>query len=331
MAYRPGHPVQCCTGNIQRAMPNFVERMWMCARGNPADEIVAALLGPGRLETLVAGTPVTIQSETRYPFEESVRFTFFPEHPVWFTFSLRIPGWCRKPVITINDQVLVDSYKPGSFQRIEREWHPSDLLEISLPFELALKRWPGGGVSLEFGPLTLSLPVAASIETDSTDDWEQTPDEFRLSGPQRTVPGFPRYRLMPASPWSYALALDEVMLARMAEVNWNPPHGFPLDLENPALRVRVPARRVKDWSLVETDQVMRALPSFENGKFSMVERLVNGHFIFTPPLPEPAGLSERLSDKLEWIELVPYGNTLLRLTVFPDGMSPKPNSDTTAG
>ncbi|MBE0698385.1 MAG: glycoside hydrolase family 127 protein, partial [Anaerolineaceae bacterium] len=27
MAYRPGHPVQCCTGNIQRAMPNFVERI----------------------------------------------------------------------------------------------------------------------------------------------------------------------------------------------------------------------------------------------------------------------------------------------------------------
>lgn len=87
-----------------------------------------------------------------------------------------------------------------------------------------------------------------------------------------------------------------------------------LDLDNPALRVRIPAQRVKGWDLVETDQVIRALPSFENGRFHMVEHLVEGHFTFTPPLPE------RLADEVEWIDLVPYGNTLLRLTVFPDGM-----------
>ncbi len=38
------------------------------------------------------------------------------------------------------------------------------------------------------------------------------------------------------------------------------------------------------------------------------------------PLPDPESLPERLADAVEWIDLVPYGNTLLRLTVFPDGM-----------
>jgi hypothetical protein len=106
----------------------------------------------------------------------------------------------------------------------------------------------------------------------------------------------------------------------MARVTWNLPEGFPLDADNPALFVSVPARRVKDWTLVETSQVTRALPSFENGKFSMLEQPVDGHFTLTPALPDPETLSKGLSNELEWINLQPYGNTLLRLTVFPDGM-----------
>jgi hypothetical protein len=321
MTYRPGHPVQCCTGNIQRAMPNFVERMWMRGQATQGDEIAAALFGPGRLDTQVAGTGLTIREDTRYPFEETILFTLTPEQPVRFAFSVRIPGWCRKPVITINGQPLAENLTPGSFQRIEREWHPGDQVTLWLPFEPVLKRWPNGGVSLEFGPLTLSLPVAAPLEIDTDEDWEQTPETFRLSGPQQTIPGFPRYRLSPISPWAYALAVDEDSLARMARVTWNPPHGFPFGTDNPALLVSVPARRVKDWALVETNQVIRALPSFEDGKFSMLERTVDGHFTLTPPLPDPECLSERLSNEIEWIDLVPYGNTLLRLTVFPDGIT----------
>lgn len=318
MAYRPGHPVQCCTGNIQRAMPNFVERMWMVGKPGPEHEIAAALFGPGRLDTQVAGTPLTIQSDTRYPFEQTVRFIVSPMQPLRFTFSLRIPGWCRQPTLILNGQVFAETLTPGSFHRLTREWHFGDQVELSLPFELALKRWPQGGVSLEYGPLTLSLPVAAQHAVETPEDWEQTPKEFRLAGPQQTIPGFPIYRLEPTSDWAYALAVDEDSLPGLAEITWTEPQGFPLD--HPALMVRVPSRRVKDWSLVETDQVIRALPSFAGGEFRMVEHLVEGSFTLTPPLPDPLSLPERLADAIEWINLVPYGNTLLRLTVFPDGM-----------
>ena len=33
MSYRPDHEVQCCPGNLHRAMPNFVSKMWMRIRG----------------------------------------------------------------------------------------------------------------------------------------------------------------------------------------------------------------------------------------------------------------------------------------------------------
>ena len=320
MSYRPGHPVQCCTGNVQRALPNFVERMWMRGQGDQADEIVAALFGPGRLATEVAGTRLTIHEETRYPFEQTVSFVVSPEQPVRFTMTVRIPEWCRRPAITINGRPVTERPTPGSFYPIEREWHPGDRVVLELPFELALKRWPDDGISLEFGPLTLSLPVAAPLEIDTADDWAQTPTEFRLSGPQRRVPGFPAYRLTPASHWAYALAVDEHTLAQVAKVTWNDPAGFPLDLDTPALRVSVPARQVKDWTVLEPKEVLRFVPSFENGRFRMSERGAEGHFTLTPPLPDAESLPERLPDELEWIDLVPYGNTLLRLTVFPDGM-----------
>jgi uncharacterized protein len=281
------------------------------------EEIVAALFGPSRIEVRLSDTPVTIEERTRYPFAQGVVFTLEPQRPVRFAFTVRIPGWCRAPVVTVNGEPIDHAPVPGSFCRIEREWHSGDRVDLELPFDLTSRRWPDGGISLGLGPLTLSLPVSAALTVDTEDDWERIPEEFRLAGPQRRLPEFPAYTLLPTSSWAYALAVDEANLADAAEVGWTEKDGFPLDVDAPAVRVTVPARRVRDWSLVETDRVTRLLPSFANGRFRMVEHEVEGRFTLTPPLPEPDTVAGRLSDDVERIELVPYGNTLLRLTVFP--------------
>ncbi|GAB3423588.1 glycoside hydrolase family 127 protein [Flindersiella endophytica] len=319
MSYRPGHPVQCCTGNVQRALPNYVERMWMCrlrGAGDGVDEIVAALFGPSRISLSLDDTPVTIEENTRYPFEPRVAFTLTPQRPARFAFAVRLPEWCREPVVTVNGEHVAESLVPGSFCRIVREWRAGDRVEVSLPFELVPKRWTGGGISLTLGPLTLSLPVSAELSVDTEDDWERTPKEFQLARPKPRLAEFPAYTLTPGSPWAYALR-DDSSLAEAAEVEWTESTAFPLDVEAPAVRVTVPARRVQGWALAETDRVSRLLPSFSNGRFRMVEHEVEGNFTLTPALPEPSTLPELLSEDVERIELVPLGNTLLRLTVFP--------------
>ncbi len=317
MEYRPGHPVQCCTGNLQRALPNYVDRMWM--RGHDGrDEIVAALFGPSRIQVRLGDTAVTIEELTRYPFEPHVGFTVTPERRAAFVFTVRIPGWCKNPAVTVNDEPLDTAPTPGRFCRIEREWQAGDRVDVALPFDLVRRRWPDAGISLELGPLTLSLPIEGCVTIDDENDWEQTPQEFRLSGPQPRLPEFPAYSIVAAGPWAYALEVDDASLADDAEISWSASTHFPLDVDTPAVRVTVSARRIRDWGPVETERISRLLPSFDNGRFRMVEQDVDGRFTLTPPLPEPATLPDRLSADVERIELVPYGNTLLRLTVFPE-------------
>ena len=100
MAYRSAHEVECCIGNLHRYFPNFASRMWMKDRnGQP----VAALYGPSSVVyDLGNGVTVKIQEITNYPFEEDIqfRFTFYENgkvsrKPHQMDFTYRIPLWCK--------------------------------------------------------------------------------------------------------------------------------------------------------------------------------------------------------------------------------------------
>ncbi len=318
MSFRPGHPVQCCTGNIQRAMPNYVEHMWMRGPGEDGD-VIAMMFGPSIFEGTIAGGQVRIEQDTAYPFEQSVAFRVTADQPSQFRFGIRIPGWCARPAMTVNDHPIDGHLTPGHVFHIDREWRTGDHVDLTLPFELSVQRWPHAGMSIALGPLTLSLPVPGTPQVDDADDWEQTPTEFRLSGPQQRLPNFPAYSIEPEGPWSYALAVGEDEIAAKATIEWRQPTLFPFDTDQPAVQVHLPARRVRDWGLEQSSEVTRALPSFVDGRFRMVEHRVRGNYTLTPPLPSTSTLTHRLSDQVETITLIPYGNTLLRLTVFPDG------------
>lgn len=324
MSYRPDTEVQCCPGNVHRAMPNYVNRMWL--RG-PHGAIVAALYGPGELHTTVDHQPVTITQTTAYPFEPAVEFIISPEHALEFTFTVRLPAWCRRPALTVNGQPIEDTIIPGSFHPIKRLWQPGDRVHIDLPYHLYMAFWPENGVSIHYGPLTLSLPIAAKAEVETEDSSERQRQmihgDFYTPHPHPALPEFPAWNLYPTSQWNYALCVDPDTLEKVARINWHPVNGYPFDLSNPVVTVTLPARMVKDWTLIHSDAVIQAANWVEKGIWKSGTREIQGDFTFTPPLPDPETLSDRLSDKIEWIELVPYGNTLLRMTVFPQALGKK--------
>jgi hypothetical protein len=325
MSYRPDHEVQCCPGNVHRAMPNFVARQWL--KGSE-DEIIAVLYGPGRVRTRVGGVPATITARTSYPCEQGLEFDIDPERPAHFTFTLRIPGWCKRASVSLNGQPLGIPLSAGTFVPLERDWQPGDRLRLDIPFELALQHFPRGGISLDYGPLTFSLPIAARAEVEAGDS---TNEQRRIIHAQLYTPRsqgatseFPAWKLTPASAWNYALCVDEKSLHELVQIQWDvPPSATPFDPARPFVTLRVPARRVESWELAQRRDILQENNWVVRGKWRSGMRRVKGRFLFTPQLPGAKDLKARLGQEVEWIELIPYGATLLRMTVFPQAAPSK--------
>jgi uncharacterized protein len=307
MSYRPKPGTECCTGEVHRIMPNYVARMWMQA--GPSD-VVAALYGPSCLKAAIGAdqTPVEIVQETEYPFGEQVDFSIRTPKAVEFTLHLRIPGWCKGAKLSVNGQPCKMAMKAGTFVAMKRKFSQNDRVTLTLPMELSLKNWSGGGAYIERGPLLFAMAIEENWQIDAKD--------------RNSSPEFPAWNCYAASPWNYALDVTARTLACDVSLIRRSVGSDPWTLEAPPIELRVPARRVRGWKLRKA-----TLIRFENHR--LVEKPgcdpqwvgfpdeKRGHFVFTPPLPATEGLKARLSKKVETIRLVPYGVTHLRLTLFP--------------
>ncbi len=354
MAYRSAHEVECCIGNLHRYFPNFASRMWMKDRnGQP----VAALYGPSSVVyDLGGGVTVKIHEITNYPFEEDIRFKFtFYENgkvskkPHQMDFTYRVPGWCKA------------SDKQG-FQTVSKTWKSGEKFDVNFPMEIEFVKNAVQGESVVRGPLTFTYAIPA--------DWEVDTKVYDyLAGKESKNPDFVNWNITPSGKWNYAIrnsGLDKVGLIKTHS------KGFPFDLDNVPLKIRIPVTGVKDWDLdvvpskpyegqrftqwtdeplydkdgkpaenggfVKIDgeliQLQRAgaMKYYVNpdGNYGRVRDAFNELFekdgqwycswemedaYITPPLPKTV-VPEEGSDT--FIELVPYGASTIRLTVFPE-------------
>ncbi len=278
LAYLPGHDVACCTGNVNRFMPYFVEQMWLAT---PDHGLAAALLGPSTVVAKVGveGTEVTIEELTDYPFSETVDFKIKLAAPTWFALSIRIPAWCRKPELWLNRKPVLPSPAAGEFYRFDRIFEDADQITLKVPMEVNLSAWPDDGVAVERGPLVYSLPI-------------QSKDEV-IADRARASAQFPAIARTPVQPWNYALDLNggapKVKSAETAAQS-----NYPWD--HPPVKIEVPVRRVPAWILKTYFDDRLGVP-----------------VTTTPSFPDSIGSF----GEPEIIELVPLGSTLLRITVFP--------------
>ena len=104
-----GYP--CCTANFHQGWPKFTRNLWHAT----SDGGLAALVySPCEVTAKVAGgIEVKIIEETRYPFEEKIRFTvkLGEKKPVKFPLHFRIPAWCKNA----SAQIVNPAPAPNSF------------------------------------------------------------------------------------------------------------------------------------------------------------------------------------------------------------------------
>lgn len=229
IAYKVAHGPACCNGNMNRMIPLFCSRQWMKKGDNG---IVATLYAPSSYTTKLKGSKneITIQEETNYPFEETIRFKMQMKRTTAFSFWLRIPQWCKEASITINGQDTQIVCHAGTFAEVQRKFSNGDIIELKLPMKAKSVSMPYAGVAFERGPLVFSLNVKAKEEITETREHKGIKFQSRI--------------LTPLSEWNYApVDTETIEVVNSNDYNdlWNP--------ETTPVRLKVKAVTVRNWQL----------------------------------------------------------------------------------
>ncbi len=288
MAYRPTHETECCSGNVNRMLPNFMGRMWLTDGDGGA---VAAIYGPSKVTYKTDKGNMTITCETGYPFSETLAFKVSGAEGASIPLTLRIPTWCNDATLSINGVAVNQVLQAGTFVRLSAPVKQGDVVTLTLPMAVEQKDIVGQGVCFQRGPLLFSY----AIPQQKTEDTEEYPN---MHGKKPENPDFKCWNITPTGSFNYAYASNgkpiEVTYPTVEEVEGT----IPFDLNSANVKLRLPVKQIA-WDLVD------------------------GHY--TPAMPEQGHL-ELLSNETQYIDLVPYGCTELRLTVFPDANAePLPN------
>ena len=289
MTYRAAHDTECCAGNINRAMPNYVIRMWM----RPQDDGLAAVYyGPSEVTTTVGGQKISVTEETDYPFRDTISFRIKTTGPVKFNFQLRIPSWCSNATIQVNGVILRGTPKAGTFASVQREFHDGDTVDLKLPMPVRVENWfHDQSVCITRGPLVYSLKIAEQRVEHTNDPAAIKP--FLLG---REIRGFPEVEFFPESDWRYGFSMEQKNDLSKIKIVESDMTDNPFNEGQTPVRLEVPLCHLPGWS-----------PELKNK---------------TTPVPvEPAGLptsDEQLAEGSPATGIfVPYGTTHLRLTTLP--------------
>ena len=238
----------------------------------------------------------------------------------------------------------------GTLVTLRRTFCDGDRVELELPMPVVCRRH-SGGVVISRGPLLYALPVAARRWRDRKD--RRSSDEFpawnfRPAGPWnyalvreagrrrrgssalqystkfpmvgKNAAGFSKHwkkwkAIFPnigknkadfSKHWKNTAHIFQTLEKNPGSFSKDWKKNFPWGGRRPPSVIFVPAVRVPGWR-ARRRRVIR-------DKWHGTRR---GDFFMTPPLPSRAAL-KKTSRRVEWIPLVPYGCTPLRIAVFPE-------------
>ena len=278
---------RCCQHNHGMGWPYFTEHLVMstndgglCATLYSANETTA---------TVSNGVTVTLKEDTNYPFEEDIKFTVHCSQSVAFPLYLRIPVWAEHASVTIDGSTT--NAQAGMYVKINRIWNDGDQVTLHLPMTITSQTWSQnkGSVSVNYGPLTLSLKIAEQYKRRNPSDPDIVQgDSHWQTGVDKSK--WPAWEIFAESPWNYALKVDEQHMPidiTVVRKPW-PADNYPFTLESVPLEFTAKGQKVPSWGF--DDKGM------------------------TDVLPTRFAARDA---KVETIHLVPMGAARLRISAFP--------------
>ena len=278
-----GYP--CCLCNMHQGWPKFTRNLWYATEDGG---LAALVYAPSTVQAEVSGgTRVEITETTDYPFDGTVSFTVtYPSKKTKkadFPLRFRLPGWCKEAVIEVNGE-KADADVRGGVATLHRTWRTKDRITLRFRMDLRTESWYDNAWSILRGPLLFALKME--------EQWTWKPFE----GKDRYY-GEGAWEVTSPTPWNYCLMRDSFSVDR-CRVELGAPmdgsHPYPWNLENAPVRIFIPARTLPHW------------------------KAVNGS---TGEIPYFTEDGNDTGADVE-IELIPYGCTTLRISVFPTRIIP---------
>ncbi len=283
-SYSKTHWPLCCTASLNRMLPCYVGHMWMATYDNG---LAALHYGPCKVSAFVANrVPVVVTCQTDYPFNDTIDLAVNPARKASFPLSIRVPGWCATPEISVNRARCGALPDTRGFVRIERVWRPGDSIRVRFPMIARVRMGHDNDAkdtpyaTVSYGPLLFALGIPDTRDAN-------TPD--------------------PAVRWNYALdASDEgakfglAVERRPMPARWDWPFDSPLKLHAFA--------RSFDWKPIPRESLPTggALSGEAASAFHIAKVTT-----LLPAEPVPS------SGTPETITLVPYGCAKFRISMFP--------------
>ena len=162
----------CCPPNLARLLASLGQYVYSYGE----NEVYVHLYMGGKADFALLDTKVQLEQSTDFPWDGKVDVTINPAKKREFTLCLRIPGWCRRPHLSVNGEKLeLAPIMEKGYAKITRLWSKGDRVRLVLPMETERiyahpsARMNAGKVALARGPLVYCLeeidngPVLASI------------------------------------------------------------------------------------------------------------------------------------------------------------------------
>ncbi len=270
-----GHEVLCCVGNLNNILPDYIGNMWMATLDGG---LAATLYGPCRVSQKVKNADVQIDCVTNYPFRDKIEMKFSTSQEVTMPIYFRIPEWCHRFSIVVNNKKLLLKSKDG-FVKVNRRWKNKDVIKIVLPMEVKVQQ----GRENSYPQIEYFLKEQSAAKNPTVNN----PYQYVTYGPllfSLPIPDVNNNQEDVTAKFNYMPTVTNNYTAQDVSVSFNPmPSKWMWKLEESPILLKVKAKEI-DWRPTQLQ-----------------------------PLPSSAVKG----GKPTTITLVPYGCTKFRVSMFP--------------
>lgn len=236
-AYAPCTHIACCPAQSVRIIPEFIRGM--CMKDEKGDTYLFCY-GPASVKS----EAIRFEMDTLYPFRDTITLTVKKAES--HTLHLRIPAWCKKPMVTVNGHSAGLAFAENGFAALQTALNTGDTVVIRFPMDVSISQVDDSDagskfpICIERGPLVYALPVPEKWTTYDGRPITPLPEGwswYTVNADWKAVaPGKLRFQAYTEAPW--AKAISEQVLPSMITVEEHDVEGYVW--ENPPVTLHVP-------------------------------------------------------------------------------------------